>query len=136
MKAAVVRSFDQPLQLEDVQRPIPGWEQVLVHIETCGLCHTDIHAARGEWPVKPDPPFIPGHEGAGIVTALGSGNMHGIEVGTQVALPWLGYACGDCRYCNTGRETLCPEQKNTGYAENETSGRNRRSARGVDHVSR
>jgi len=116
MKAAVVHSFDEPLRVEEVPRPAPGWEQVLVRIETCGLCHTDIHAARGEWPVKPQPPFIPGHEGVGVVTALGSGNMHGIEPGMRVALPWLGYACGDCRYCNTGRETLCPEQQNTGYS--------------------
>ena len=69
---------------------------MLVRIETCGLCHTDIHAARGDWPVKPTPPFIPGHEGVGIVERLGAGNTHGIERGMRVALPWLGYACGDC----------------------------------------
>jgi alcohol dehydrogenase, propanol-preferring len=118
MKAAVVHSFDKPLVVEDVPIPEPGREQVLVRIETCGLCHTDIHAARGEWPVKPTPPFIPGHEGVGIVTKLGSGNSHGLEVGMRVALPWLGYACGDCRYCNTGRETLCESQKNMGYSIN------------------
>ena len=116
MKAAVVHSFGEPLAVEEVPRPAPGEDQLLVRIETCGLCHTDIHAARGEWPVKPAPPFIPGHEGVGIVAELGPGNMHGIEVGMRVALPWLGYACGDCRYCNTGRETLCAEQQNTGYS--------------------
>jgi propanol-preferring alcohol dehydrogenase len=67
MKAAVVTGFDRPLSLEDVPVPEPGPEQVLVRIETCGLCHTDIHAARGDWPIKPTPPFIPGHEGVGIV---------------------------------------------------------------------
>src|SRR3954451_15431183 len=118
MKAAVVHSFDQPLVVEDVPVPEPGPEQVLVHIEASGLCHTDIHAARGEWPVKPTPPFIPGHEGVGIVTQLGPGNSHGVEVGMRVALPWLGYACGDCRYCNTGRETLCESQQNMGYSIN------------------
>jgi propanol-preferring alcohol dehydrogenase len=118
MKAAVVHSFDQPLAIEDVPVPEPGPEQVLVRIEASGLCHTDIHASRGEWPVKPEPPFIPGHEGVGIVIRKGSGNMHGVEVGDRVALPWLGYACGDCRYCNSGRETLCLEQKNTGYSIN------------------
>jgi propanol-preferring alcohol dehydrogenase len=87
-----------------------------VRIETCGLCHTDIHAARGEWPVKPSPPFIPGHEGVGAIERLGSGDMLGLEPGMHVALPWLGYACGVCRYCDSGRETLCPEQRNTGYA--------------------
>jgi alcohol dehydrogenase, propanol-preferring len=115
VKAAVVRSFDQPLSLEDRPVPDPGPEQVLVRIETCGLCHTDIHAARGEWPVKPSPPFVPGHEGVGIVERVGPGNDHGLSVGTRVALPWLGYACGDCAYCNSGRETLCESQINTGY---------------------
>ncbi len=116
MKAAVVRRFDRPLEIEDRPIPEPGPEQVLVRIEACGLCHTDIHAARGEWPVKPVPPFVPGHEGVGRVMALGPGNSHGIVVGERIALPWLGYACGDCRYCNSGRETLCLAQRNTGYA--------------------
>lgn len=118
MKAAVVHSFDQPLVVEDVPIPEPGPEQVLVRVETSGLCHTDIHAARGEWPVKPTPPFIPGHEGIGIVERVGSGNAHGVSVGDRVAIPWLGYACGDCAYCNSGRETLCEQQLNTGYAIN------------------
>ena len=116
MKAAVVRSFDRPLEIEDLPIPEPGAEQALVRIEACGLCHTDIHAARGEWPVRPTPPFIPGHEGVGLVERLGAGSSHGISVGDRVALPWLGYACGDCRYCNSGRETLCLAQRNTGYA--------------------
>ena len=116
MKAAVVHSFDRPLEIDEVPVPEPAAEQVLVKIETCGLCHTDIHAARGEWPVKPSPPFIPGHEGVGIVERLGSGNSHGLEVGMRVAIPWLGYACGDCRYCNTGWETLCPSQLDMGYS--------------------
>jgi propanol-preferring alcohol dehydrogenase len=118
MKAAVVRSFELPLEIEDVPVPEPGVDQVLVRIEASGLCHTDIHAARGEWPVKPAPPFIPGHEGVGLVEQLGPGSAHGLSVGDRVALPWLGYACGDCRYCNSGRETLCPHQLNTGYALN------------------
>jgi propanol-preferring alcohol dehydrogenase len=118
MKAAVVRSFDRPLEIEDVPIPVPGAGQVLVRIEASGLCHTDIHAARGEWPVKPSPPFIPGHEGVGIIERAGSGDAHGLEPGMRVALPWLGYACGVCRYCNSGRETLCLEQLNMGYAIN------------------
>jgi propanol-preferring alcohol dehydrogenase len=116
VKAAIVRHFDQPLEVEDLPIPEPGPEQVLVRIETCGLCHTDIHAARGEWPVKPSPPFIPGHEGVGVIERVGSGTMHGLEPGMRVALPWLGYACGVCRYCNSGRETLCLDQRNMGYA--------------------
>lgn len=118
MRAAVVNAFDKPLVVEDVPIPEPGPEQVLVRIETSGLCHTDIHAARGEWPVKPTPPFIPGHEGVGVVTKVGPGNSHGVTEGMRVALPWLGYACGDCAYCNSGRETLCEHQLNTGYSIN------------------
>jgi alcohol dehydrogenase, propanol-preferring len=116
MRAAVVQSFDRPLTIEDVPIPEPGPEQVLVRIETCGLCHTDIHAAHGEWPVKPSPPFIPGHEGVGVIERVGSGNPHGLAIGMRVALPWLGFACGDCAYCNSGRETLCAAQLDTGYS--------------------
>jgi propanol-preferring alcohol dehydrogenase len=104
--------------MEDVPVPEPGPDQVLVRIEASGLCHTDIHAARGEWPVKPSPPFIPGHEGVGVIERLGPGNTYGLAVGDRVALPWLGYACGHCRYCNSGRETLCLSQLNMGYAMN------------------
>jgi propanol-preferring alcohol dehydrogenase len=118
MKAAVVRGFDRPLEISELPIPVPGPEQLLVRIETSGLCHTDIHAARGEWPVKPTPPFIPGHEGVGIIERVGSGDMHGLEPGMRVALPWLGYACGTCKYCNSGRETLCLNQLNMGYAIN------------------
>ncbi len=118
MRAAVVHSFDQPLSIEDVPVPVAGPEEVLVRIEASGLCHTDIHAARGEWPVRPQLPFIPGHEGVGVIEGLGGGNAHGLQEGMRVALPWLGYACGDCRYCNSGRETLCLSQQNTGYSIN------------------
>jgi len=116
MKAAVVNDFTQPLSIEERPIPAPADEQVLVRIETCGLCHTDIHAAHGDWPIKPHPPFVPGHEGVGIIERIGPGNEHGLEIGMRVALPWLGYACGDCAYCNSGRETLCERQLNTGYA--------------------
>lgn len=114
MKAAVVTGFDRPLEI--VERPVavPGDDQVLVRIEATGLCHTDIHAARGDWPVKPVPPFVPGHEGVGVVEQLGSA-VTGLAVGDRVAVPWLGYACGRCGYCVDGRETLCESQRNTGY---------------------
>ncbi|MFL2002298.1 MULTISPECIES: alcohol dehydrogenase AdhP [unclassified Microbacterium] len=115
MKAAVVISFTEPLQIQQRAIPEPGPGQILVRLETCGLCHTDIHAAHGDWPVKPSPPFVPGHEGVGIVEALGDG-VTGRAVGERVALPWLGYACGECRYCIDGRETLCESQQNTGYS--------------------
>jgi len=115
MKAAVVTSFTAPLQIEQRDIPEPGPEQVLIRLETCGLCHTDIHAAHGDWPVKPQPPFVPGHEGVGIVEKLGAGVTTRV-VGERVAIPWLGYACGECRYCIDGRETLCEKQQNSGYS--------------------
>lgn len=117
MRAAVVTSFTEPIAVQEVPVPAPGPGQVLVRIETSGLCHTDIHAARGDWPVKPALPFVPGHEGIGRVDGLGEG-VSTPAVGTRVALAWLGSACGSCRYCVTGRENLCLAQKNTGYAVN------------------
>ncbi len=114
MKAAVVRSFTAPLSLEEIPTPVPGHGEVLVRIEASGLCHTDIHAAHGDWPVKPEPPFVPGHEGVGLVVQLGPGVTE-VAVGDRVAVPWLGYACGTCDHCVSGWETLCLAQKNTGY---------------------
>ena len=84
-------------------------------MQASGLCHTDIHAAHGDWPVKPTPPFVPGHEGVGAVHAVGLG-VTGFSVGDTVAYPWLGYACGKCKHCLTGWETLCLRQQNTGYS--------------------
>jgi propanol-preferring alcohol dehydrogenase len=117
MRAAVVHAFHQPLRIEELPTPEPGHGQVLVKMETCGVCHTDIHAAHGDWPVKPNPPFIPGHEGVGIVERVGAGVRQLVE-GDRVAIPWLGYACGACEYCASGRETLCPNQQDSGYTVN------------------
>jgi alcohol dehydrogenase, propanol-preferring len=114
MRAAVVHSFTEPLSIDVKPVPVPGNGEIVVKIETCGLCHTDIHAAHGDWPVKPAPPFTPGHEGVGVVTALGL-EVTEVEVGDRVALPWLGYACGTCEYCVSGWETLCPNQQMMGY---------------------
>ncbi|MFF9507761.1 alcohol dehydrogenase AdhP [Streptomyces sp. NPDC014724] len=115
MKAAVVRSFAEPLVVEERPVPSPAAHQVLVRMEASGLCHTDIHAARGDWPVKPDPPFVPGHEGIGVVEAIGAQVSH-LVVGDRVAIPWLGEACGRCDHCVTGWETLCLKQRNSGYS--------------------
>jgi alcohol dehydrogenase, propanol-preferring len=115
MRAAVVVAFDQPLEVIDREIPSPGPGQVLIRMETSGLCHTDIHAAHGDWPVQPAPPFIPGHEGIGIIEELGAG-VQNRRIGERVAIPWLGYACGECRYCIDGRETLCEQQLNSGYS--------------------
>lgn len=115
MKAAVVKDFTSPLEVTDLPTPEPGPGQLLVRMETSGLCHTDIHAARGDWPVKPHPPFIPGHEGIGLVEAVGSG-VTGRAVGDRVSIAWLGSACGHCRACISGWETLCEQQTNSGYS--------------------
>lgn len=115
MKAAVVTSFTAPLEIQERGIPEPGPGEVLVHLQTSGLCHTDIHAAHGDWPVKPTLPIVPGHEGVGIIEKLGEG-VTSRAIGERVALPWLGYACGECRYCVDGRETLCEKQHNTGYS--------------------
>jgi propanol-preferring alcohol dehydrogenase len=119
MRAAVVTAFTAPLQMQDLPVPEPGPGQVLVRIECTGLCHTDIHAARGDWPVTPAPPFVPGHEGIGRVEALGAG-VTDRAVGDRVAIAWLGSACGECRYCIGGWETLCESQQNSGYSVNGT----------------
>jgi len=117
MKAAVVIGFSAPLEVQELPVPEPGPGQVLVRMETSGLCHTDIHAAHGDWPVKPTPPFIPGHEGVGIVEKLGP-DVSDRAVGDRVAIAWLGYACGACKYCIGGWETLCEKQHNSGYSVN------------------
>src|SRR3954470_20588170 len=88
MKAAVVRAFGKPLAIEEVPIPTPGPGEVLVRIMATGVCHTDLHAADGDWPVKPTPPFIPGHEGAGIVAAMGPG-VTGLKEGDAVGIAWL-----------------------------------------------
>ncbi|QNK80241.1 alcohol dehydrogenase AdhP [Nakamurella sp. PAMC28650] len=119
MKAAVVTEFHSPLEIQELAIPDPGPGQVLVRIEYSGLCHTDIHAANGDWPAKPVPPFIPGHEGIGFVERLGLG-VQEPAVGTRVAIAWLGSACGQCRYCISGWETLCESQQNSGYSVNGT----------------
>ena len=115
MRSAVVRSFHEPLVIEERPIPEPGPGQVVVQVEASGLCHTDIHAAHGDWPVRPTPPFVPGHEGVGRVYAVGAG-VDSPRIGQRVAVPWLGYACGTCAYCLTGWETLCRQQRNTGYS--------------------
>jgi propanol-preferring alcohol dehydrogenase len=117
MKAAVVKQFGKPLVIEDVLVPQPGPGEVLVKVKACGVCHTDLHAASGDWPVKPVPPFIPGHEAAGTVAVLGPG-VTNLKVGDAVGVAWLHDACLACEYCETGWETLCGHQHNTGYSVN------------------
>src|SRR5208282_2026411 len=115
MKAAVVRAFGKLLAIEEIPVPEPGPGEVLVKVIACGVCHTDLHAADGDWPAKPHLPFVPGHEITGIVVALGPG-VDGLKVGDPVGVAWLHDACMRCEYCETGWETLCAHQHNTGYS--------------------
>src|SRR6476661_347625 len=114
-RAAVVPAFHEPLEVRQVPATPLEAGQVRVRVEASGLCHTDIHAAHGDWPVKPQPPFVPGHEGVGIVVETAP-DVTEVAIGDRVAMPWLGYACGTCDHCVSGWETLCLEQKNMGYS--------------------
>ena len=117
MQAAVVEAFGAPLVLRELDIPAPGPGQILVKTEACGVCHTDLHAARGDWPVKPAPPFTPGHEGIGLVAALGAG-VTGVKEGDRVGVPWLYSACGHCEYCLSAWETVCAKAEFGGYTRN------------------
>jgi propanol-preferring alcohol dehydrogenase len=105
--------------VEELAVPEPGEGQVLLKIEASGVCHTDLHAAEGDWPIKPTLPFVPGHEGAGTVVAVGRGVRH-LKEGDRAGIAWLHSACGHCEFCMTGWETLCLNQQNSGYSVNGT----------------
>lgn len=117
MQAAQVEAFGHPLVLRDIPVPTPGPGQILVKTEACGVCHTDLHAANGDWPLKPALPFTPGHEGIGIVTALGAG-VTAVKEGDRVGVPWLYSACGHCEFCLAAREPVCAEAQFGGYTRN------------------
>lgn len=115
MKAAVVPALGKPLEIREVPVPEVRPGQILIRVRASGVCHTDLHAAEGDWPVKPTAPFIPGHEGVGEVAALGAGVTH-LKEGDRVGAPWLHTSCGRCEHCVGGWETLCEGQQNTGYS--------------------
>jgi alcohol dehydrogenase, propanol-preferring len=117
MQAAVVEQFGKPLVIKELDIPEPGPGQILVKTEACGVCHTDLHAANGDWPLKPALPFTPGHEGIGIVTALGAG-VTAVKEGDRVGVPWLYSACGHCEFCLAAREPVCAEAQFGGYTKN------------------
>jgi propanol-preferring alcohol dehydrogenase len=117
MKAAVVVQFGKPLEFQEWPVPEPGPGQILVKTEACGVCHTDVHAWHGDWPVKPSPPFIPGHEGIGRVVGVGPG-VTMVREGDRVGVPWLYSACGHCEYCLSAWETVCGEAQFGGYTKN------------------
>ena len=114
MNAAEVEAFGEDLVVGEHEIPEPGPHQALVKLIASGVCHTDLHAAGGDWPVKPKLPLIPGHEGVGVVEKLGP-EVTELEVGQMVGNAWLWSACGNCDHCRTGWETLCEQQVNGGY---------------------
>jgi propanol-preferring alcohol dehydrogenase len=117
MIAATVVAFGKPLEMREWPVPVPGHDQILVKTEACGVCHTDLHAADGDWPLKPTPPFIPGHEAIGKVVALGAG-VTSVKLGDRVGVPWLYSACGHCEYCLTAWEPICASAQFGGYTQN------------------
>jgi propanol-preferring alcohol dehydrogenase len=117
MQAAQVEQFGQPLTLREIDVPVPGPGQILVKTEACGVCHTDLHAANGDWPLKPALPFTPGHEGIGIVAALGAG-VSAVKEGDRVGVPWLYSACGHCEFCLAAQEPVCAKAEFGGYTRN------------------
>jgi propanol-preferring alcohol dehydrogenase len=116
MKAAILREFKQPLNIEDIPRPEPGPGEVLIKIEAAGVCHSDLHIAEGDWPqlaaiVKR--PLVLGHEVVGRVVKTGP-EVKSLEVGDRVGVPWIYWSCGECEICKDGNENLCPSQIITG----------------------
>jgi alcohol dehydrogenase, propanol-preferring len=116
MKAAVLHSFAEPLKIEEVADPAPGPDEVLIRVAACGVCHSDLHLAKGEWDMLKaitKLPLILGHEVAGSVTAVGE-RVREFAIGDRVGVPWLHWTCGECEFCMIGRETLCINQQVTG----------------------
>ncbi|MFZ0521390.1 MAG: zinc-dependent alcohol dehydrogenase [Candidatus Acidiferrales bacterium] len=116
MKAAILREFKEPLSIEEVAQPTPGADEVLIAVEACGVCHSDLHLADGDWPqLVPitKRPLILGHEIAGRVVEKGA-SVESLNVGDRVGVPWLHWSCGACEFCREGNENLCIKQKITG----------------------
>src|SRR5579862_8802018 len=116
MKAAILRDFKKPLSIEELERPHPEADEVLIQVEACGACHSDLHVADGDWPqlagiVKR--PLILGHEIAGQVVGKGPA-VRDLQIGDRVGVPWIYWSCGDCEFCREGNENLCTRQKITG----------------------
>jgi propanol-preferring alcohol dehydrogenase len=103
----------QPLRGAEVDPPRPARDQVLLRVHACGVCRTDLHVVDGELP-GPALPLVPGHQIVGTVAELGAA-VDGVEPGARVGVPWLGWTCGACRYCRSGRENLCDRARFTGY---------------------
>jgi propanol-preferring alcohol dehydrogenase len=113
MRAMVLERLREPLVLHERPLPEPGPSDVRIAIEACAVCRTDLHVVDGELP-DPRLPIVPGHQIAGTIEAIGSA-VTGLRIGDRVGVPWLGWTCGSCAYCTTGRENLCPSASFTGF---------------------
>ena len=113
MRAMLLEAPSQPLRLRDRSLPTPGSGELLIRVRACGVCRTDLHILDGEL-ARPRLPLIPGHEIVGEVAGLGTG-VKGFDIGDRVGIPWLGWTCGVCPYCASGRENLCDNPRFTGY---------------------
>jgi propanol-preferring alcohol dehydrogenase len=113
MRAMVLDTPNTPLVLRDLNVPVPGPGHVRVHVTACAVCRTDLHVVDAELP-HPKLPLVPGHEIVGVVDAIGQG-VEGLAMGQRVGIPWLGWTCGACAFCSTGRENLCEHARFTGY---------------------
>src|SRR5690242_6552377 len=113
MRAMVLEATRHPLRATELTQPAPGAGQVLVRVTACAVCRTDLHVVDGELP-EPKLPLVPGHEIVGTVVQQGEGADR-FKLGDRVGIPWLGWTCGACEYCLTGRENLCEHARFTGY---------------------
>jgi propanol-preferring alcohol dehydrogenase len=113
MRAQVLTAVDRPLAAAQVPAPSPGRQQVLIAVSACAVCRTDLHVVDGELP-NPKLPLVPGHEIIGTVVEKGE-SVDRFTIGERVGVPWLGWTCGVCDYCRTGRENLCDRARFTGY---------------------
>ena len=116
MKAAILHSFAESLRIEEITTPSPGAGEVLIKVAACGVCHSDLHLAMGEWDLLRPITKLPltlGHEVTGTIASVGEG-VAGFDVGDRVGVPWLHWTCGECEFCLLGRETLCSKQQVTG----------------------
>ena len=111
MRAMVLEAIGEPLQAVEVPAPEPGGGEVRVRVEACGVCRTDLHLVDGDLPKLP---VVPGHQVVGTVESAGE-EAERFRAGDRVGIPWLGWACGECRYCRSGRENLCERAIFTGY---------------------
>lgn len=116
MEAAILKAFGSPLEMSQVDKPEPGPGEVLIRVKACGVCHSDLHLADGDWDLLKKitkMPLVLGHEVAGLIEAVGPG-VTDWKPGDRAGVPWLHWTCGQCEYCTSGRETLCGEQAITG----------------------